>query len=77
VAGRKLTRVEKQMRKTIAANIQWMLDSHDVTVQHLCTKANVSKSQLFNVLNGSSSPSIDLVSRVARAFGVEPYMLLE
>jgi len=77
MTARVLTRYEKKTRTAVAANIQWMIDSHSLTVLELAAKAKVSKSQLCNVLACKSSPSTDFLSRIAQALGVGAYTLLE
>ena len=75
--SRKLTRVEKRLRSTVSENIRWILDAWDLTVDEFSNRAKVSKSHVFNILNGTSSASVDLIARIATAFELEPSELLE
>lgn len=65
-----------EIRNAVARNIRSLADRRGIALNALADFAGVSRSQLFNVLAGASSPSIDWITRVATALGVEPWQLL-
>jgi transcriptional regulator with XRE-family HTH domain len=77
MGARKISRIEQHSRKRVSENIQRELYRRSMTVEELAKGAGVSRSQLFNVFNRSSSASTDFLSRVAHALGLEPSTLLE
>ena len=63
-------------RKALAANIRRISKRRRVSLNALADLSDVSRSQLFAVLAGTSSPSLDWLARVADGLGVEPFELL-
>jgi len=64
------------LRAVVAQNIRVVAEARGLGLNALADFAGVSRSQLFNVLNGKSSASLDWLSRLAEALGVEPWELL-
>jgi transcriptional regulator with XRE-family HTH domain len=66
----------KALRAVIAENIRGAARRKRVTINALADFAAVSRAQMFNVLGGTSSPTIDWLAKVAAALEVEPWQLL-
>ncbi len=64
------------LRATVAHNIRVTADERGIALNTLADFAGVSRSQLFNVLGGTSSVSLDWLARIAKALDVEPWELL-
>ncbi|MCH9687662.1 MAG: helix-turn-helix domain-containing protein [Deltaproteobacteria bacterium] len=48
-----------------------------LTTIQLADRAGVSRSHLFAILAGDSSPSLDFIHRLAEALGCDPHLLLK
>lgn len=72
----KTTNPTELIRKVIATNIRSIAVSRAIGLNALADRANVSRSQFFNVLRQTSSPSLDWVAKVAQALKVAPAVLL-
>jgi transcriptional regulator with XRE-family HTH domain len=64
------------LRDVVARNIRALAKQRGMALNAVADVSGVSRSQLFNVLNAESSPSLDWMARVARALEVEPWRLL-
>lgn len=65
-----------ELRAVLAENIRAAAEVKGFTVTRLADFAAVARSQLFAVLAGAASPSVDWICKVASALDVEPYQLL-
>ena len=66
----------RQVRGLVAQNIRFFASFRQLSLNQLADASGVSRAQMYNVLNGGSSPSIDWLTKVAPALGVEPWQLL-
>ncbi len=64
------------LRRIFSANLRCILSQRGLRLDWVADTAGVSRAQLYNVLAGRSSPSLDWIQRVAQAIGVAPYVLL-
>lgn len=65
-----------ELRTVLAENIRAAAEAKGFTVTRLADFATVSRSQMFEVLAGEASPTLDWLARVATALDVEPHELL-
>lgn len=65
------------LRATLAHNIRTIAAEQGIALNTLADFAGVSRSQLFNVLGGTSSATLDWIARVSSALEVEPAVLLQ
>ncbi len=66
----------RQLRRVLASNIRKQLQKKKMTANHLADFAGVSRSQLFDLLAGRKSVTIDWLAKLASALGVPPWELL-
>lgn len=67
----------EKLREVLAHNIRKVASRRSIGLNRLADIADVSRSQLFNVLAKGSSASIDWIARVAAALEVAPHELLK
>lgn len=65
-----------RLRQIVASNIRRHAKRRGIGLNVLADLAGVSRSQLFLILGGNSSPTIDWLERVAVALEVAPSQLL-
>lgn len=63
-------------RRCFAANVRRLAKGQGLSINALADRSGVSRAQMFNVLRGNSSPSLDWVSKVAPVLGVFAWELL-
>ena len=68
---RTVSRREKAIRKRVAKNLRRYIDECPLTIRKLSKKANVSTTQLYNVLHQTNSTSTDILTGLAHALNVE------
>lgn len=64
------------LRSIFADNVRGRAKAIDLRLNALADRAGVSRSQFYNVLRQSSSPSLDWVAKIAAVLGVTPAQLL-
>lgn len=64
------------LHRVIERNIRREAASRNLTIQALADFAGVSRSQLYNVFEGTYSPTLDWLGRVADALEVDVVDLL-
>ena len=64
------------LRSLLATNLRALATEKKLTLTALADFAAVSRAQLFNVLAGKMSPTLDWLAKVASALDVEPWELL-
>lgn len=63
--------------QTMAANIQYYMDKHDMTRHELCKLINVPYTTLCTWITAKSYPRIDKIEKMAQVFGVSKSDLVE
>jgi DNA-binding phage protein len=67
---------KKDIRDIIADNIRETAEDREISLNRLADEAQVSRSQLFNVLACKSSPTVEWMDRVAKALKVDVVALV-
>jgi transcriptional regulator with XRE-family HTH domain len=65
-----------QIREILARNALALRRERGLTQEEVCQKANLDRSYLWGIEKGANNPSIEVVARLAKVYGVEPYELL-
>lgn len=63
-------------RRCFTENVRRLAKRQGLSINALADQSGVSRAQMFNVLRGNSSPSLDWISKVAPVLGVFPWELL-
>lgn len=61
----------------LMAILQTELDTHVVTVAHLSKRLGCSRQHIYNILNGSRTPSLDFAERLATELGLTLRLAVE
>ena len=66
------------IRHVLAHNVRWLMDhSPDISSQlRLARRAGVGQATIDRVLGATVGTSIDVVEKIANAYGINPYLLL-
>lgn len=67
---------DAEIHRVLARNIRALAKKKNVRLKHLADLAPTTRSQLFRVLRGETSPSLRWILKVADALDVEPWTLL-
>jgi transcriptional regulator with XRE-family HTH domain len=59
-----------------AKNVRATAEARGLSLNSLADFAGVSRAQMYNVLAGNSSPSLDWISKVAHVLELEAWQLL-
>jgi len=62
--------VSAALRTSVAAKIRELAAARGVSIERLADLAGISRAMLWRVLNGSSSPTLDTLGKLADALGV-------
>ena len=62
---------------TIDANVRRLAKSSGLSMTALAEAAGISRSHLYAVLDGSKTPRVDTLLRLARTLGVPVWVLLK
>jgi transcriptional regulator with XRE-family HTH domain len=65
-----------ELRVLLAANIRAAAKEKGVALNSLADFAGVSRAQLYSVLAGETSPTVDWLAKVAKPLGHEAWELL-
>lgn len=65
-----------EVRLRLATRIRELCARRHLTVQTLAQRASTSRSYLYAVLNGEKSPTLDWLTRIATALGVDVHELV-
>lgn len=76
MARKKKQRSKKDIRTVIADNIRETAEDREISLNRLADKAQISRSQLYNVLACKSSPTIEWLSSIAKALDVDVVALV-
>lgn len=66
---------EKQTSAKVGMNIKIMRIKIDTTQEELAFHAKISRNMLSNIERGVQSPTVEILSQIAKALGVELYKL--
>lgn len=64
------------IHRALVKNIRATAKRRKIAISHLPDRADISRGHFFNVLRGRASPTLDWISRVARALHVDAKDLL-
>lgn len=64
------------LRAVFAKNVRATAEERGLSLNSLADFAGVSRAQMYNVLAGNSSPSLDWISKVATVLELEAWQLL-
>ena len=65
-----------EIRKVLAKNALALRRERGLTQEQVCQTAKLDRSYLWGIEKGVNNPSIEVVARLAKVYGVEPYELL-
>lgn len=65
-----------RLRAIFARNIRLWADVRGMSLNHLADQSGVSRAQMYNVLAGTSSPSLDWINKVAPVLDIQVWELL-
>jgi transcriptional regulator with XRE-family HTH domain len=65
-----------EIREILAKNALALRRARGLTQEQVCEQANLDRSYLWGIEKGIHNPSIEVVARLAKVYGVEPYELL-
>jgi predicted transcriptional regulator len=65
-----------ELRAVFAKNVRNAAETRGLSLNSLADFAGVSRAQMYNVLAGNSSPSLDWMAKVAKVLELEPWQLL-
>jgi len=65
-----------QLRGVLARNIRHQAKRRKIALNSLADFADVSRSQLYDVLARRKTASVDWIAKVAKALEIEPWRLL-
>lgn len=69
--------METELKMIIAANIQALMASKDITAYSLAKEAGMNPTGIYDILKGKSrSPRLDTLERIARALHVTVHELM-
>jgi transcriptional regulator with XRE-family HTH domain len=68
--------VGSDLRSVFARNVRSSAEARGVSLNSLADFAGVSRAQMYNVLAGNSSPSLDWISKVAIVLECDAWELL-
>lgn len=66
-----------RIRTIFAENLKRLRLEKDISQENLALKAGVERAYIGLIERQKSSPTIDMVAKIARVLGVEPAKLLE
>ena len=66
-----------ELRETLAANIRKAAERKGMSLNALADFADVSRSQLYDVLGSNKAATVDWIAKVADVLDVEPWELLK
>ena len=65
-----------QIREILAKNALALRRQQGLTQEQVCREANLDRSYLWGIEKGIYNPSIEVVARLAKVYGVEPHEML-
>ena len=68
---------KKKISQTLRDNLAIAIVDSKLRTNHVADFAGVSRSQLYDVLNQSKSPTIDFLDALAGPLGVQTFQLLK
>ena len=74
--GSALTIVKTGIREILAKNATALRRERGLTQEEVCQQAKIDPSYLWGIEKGIRNPSIEVVARLAKVYGVKPYEML-
>lgn len=68
-------RKEITTRTAVAQNLRALMRRHDMTQTQLAAASGVSQRHISSILNEQAEPGVEKTRKLARAFGLEGWML--
>jgi transcriptional regulator with XRE-family HTH domain len=68
--------INMEIREILAKNALALRRERGLTQEQVCQQAKLDRSYLWGIEKGIHNPSIEIVARLAKVYGVEPYELL-
>jgi transcriptional regulator with XRE-family HTH domain len=66
----------RQLERVLIGRIRAVAEERGMPMSHLAARAGISRSSLWEVMNGRASPTLDWVQRIAEVLEVEPLALM-
>lgn len=66
-----------ELRARISARLRELMARRGVTYTELAQLSDVSRTHVYKILNGKTSPTGDVMSKLAGALGVDPSALVK
>ncbi len=66
-----------ELQAHLCRNIRRLANHRQVTLSAMADQAGVAKAQLYRVVSGQSSPSLDWIAKLARGLKIDPFSLLQ
>ncbi|TPV97256.1 MAG: helix-turn-helix transcriptional regulator [Myxococcales bacterium FL481] len=66
----------ENLQSHLCRNLRRLAHERQMTLSTLAEKAGVAKAQIYRVVSGQSSPSLDWIGRLARGLDVDAITLL-
>lgn len=64
------------VQRQLALNVRAFARARGIALNHLADRADVSRSQLYDVLAERKGATVDWLARIATALGVSPWQLI-
>lgn len=66
---------ERSASQTLASNLKKLMDAASTSRSALAREAQIDEKTVYNILAGNHSPTLELIERVASAFGLSGFRL--
>lgn len=65
-----------ELRVRISSRLRELMTRRGVTYTELAQESGVSRTHVYKILNGKTSPTGDVMAKLASALGVDPVALM-
>jgi transcriptional regulator with XRE-family HTH domain len=65
--------ISMKIRKILGKNALALRRERGLTQEQVCDQAKLDRSYLWGIEKGIHNPTIEVVGRLAKVYGVEPY----
>jgi predicted transcriptional regulator len=69
--------MKHNLRKNLSQNVQRLSEKNNLSLGSLADLANISRSQIYNVVREDKAATIDLLQKLGEAFDKAPWDLLK
>jgi DNA-binding phage protein len=66
-----------ELQRRVVARIRELADERQIAVTHLPDRAGVARSHFWKVLNGTTSPTLRWIAKIAKALGTNALDLFQ